>query len=348
MRHYARTSTAASLHARKWSQMMRFSRLGALVLISVTVLIGTNCSYYNRIMARKDLVEGSNAYKERDFDEAQRLFRSAIGRDPDGDNIEGRTAQLFLARTLHSEYIGNRQKREVAEAAINEYQKALEMNPNDQSSYKAIASLYENLQRPDDWLKWVTERANNTSIPPEQRAEALTSLTAKKNSCANDITDTEQTKKTVTVDGKPTFQFVKPANPADYQTLRSCINDGMSLIDQALALEPEQVKNAASFDIRGSTDQELRQMQDLLKVFESARSYKASLLVQSMRLAEMDGNTAERDRLRDASEEARASFLQLSEVVKKIQAEIDRRIAAAAAAAPGGSGTVPGDTDAGQ
>ena len=35
----------------------------------------------------------------------------------------------------------------------------------------------------------------------EQRAEALTSLAAKKNTCANDITDTEQTKKTITKDG---------------------------------------------------------------------------------------------------------------------------------------------------
>jgi tetratricopeptide (TPR) repeat protein len=325
--------------------MMRFSRLGAIVLISVTVLLGANCSYYNRVMARKDLVDGSKSYKDRKFGEAENLFRRAVSRDPKGENLEGQTAQLFLARTLHSEYIGNRQDKAKAEEAIAEYQKALSQNPNDQSSYKAIASLYENLQQTDEWQRWVTGRSNNTSIPPEQRAEALTSLAAKKNTCANDITDTEQTKKTVSKEGKQVFQFVKPANPADFATLASCIQEGTALIDQAVALETPQVKNAGSFDVKGSSDKQLKDMQDMLRVFESARSYKASLLVQKMRQAEMDGNTAERDRLKSVSEEARASFLQLSEVVKKIQSEIDERAAAKAAEAPGG-GPAPGAANA--
>ena len=317
--------------------MMRFSRFGVIVLLSFTVLAGTNCTYYNRVMARKDLVDGSNAYKDRKFPEAQRLFRSAVARDPNGQFVEGQTAQLFLARTLHSQYIGNRQDRQLAEQAIAEYKKALELNPNDQSSYKAIASLYENLQMTDQWLQWVTARSTNTTIPPEQRAEALTSLAAKKNSCANDLTDTEQTKKTITKDGKPAFQFVKPENPQDYSTLSACIQEGTTLIDQAIALETPQVKNAASFDIKGATDAQLKEMQDLLKVFESARSYKASLLIQKMRLAEMEGNTAERDRLKDEAEKAREEFLALSDVVKKIQTEIDERKAKVAAEAPGGA-----------
>jgi len=288
-------------------------------------------------MARKDLVDGSKAYKDRKFPEAQNLFRSAVARDPNGEFVEGQTAQLFLARTLHSEYIGNRQNRALAEEAISEYQKALTLNQNDQSSYKAIASLLENLQRPDEWLEWVTKRSNNTSIPPEQRAEALISLAAKKNSCSNDLTDTEQTKKTVTKEGKQAFQFVKPTNPQDYTTLVSCVNDGNALIDQALSLETPQVKNAASFDIKGSTDQHLREMQELLRVFESARSYKASLLVQQMRVAEMEGNEAERDRLKNAADAARESFLSLSEIVKKIQAEVDMRTSNKPAEAPGGA-----------
>ena len=90
---------------------MRFSRLGILVLILFTVFIGTNCSYYNRIMARKSLVDGASAYKNRKFAEAEQLFRNAVSRDPEGKTLEGKTAQLFLARTLHSEYIGDRENR---------------------------------------------------------------------------------------------------------------------------------------------------------------------------------------------------------------------------------------------
>lgn len=318
---------------------MRLSRLGVFALLAIAVFLGSSCGYYNRVMARKDLVDGSNAYKGRKFPEAEQLFRDAVARDPKGETHEGKMAQLFLARTLHSQFIGDRQNKAKAEEAISEYQKALALNPEDQSSYKAIASLYENLQQSDKWLDWVTKRSQNTSIPPQQRAEALTSLAARKNSCANDITDTEATKKTVTKDGKQAFQFIKPANPSEFETLKQCIDEGLKLIDQAIAAETPEVKNAASINVKALSDAELVQKQDLLKVFESARSYKASLTIQSMRVAEMDGRTEDRDRLKTESDALRKSFLDLSDVVKKIQQEIDDRKAAAAAAAPGGGGT---------
>ncbi len=308
--------------------MMRFSRLGVFVFISITVLIGSNCSYYNRVIARKNLVDGSKAYKDHKFKEAEQLFRDAVARDPNGETDEGKFAQLFLARTLHSEFIGNRQEKALAEEAIVQYQKALAQNPDDQSSYKAVASLYENLQKNDEWLKWVTARSVNTSIPAEQRAEALTSLAAKKNTCANDITDTEKTKKTVTKDGKQTFQFVKPESEEELATLKACIDEGTKLIDQAIALETDKAKNAKNLNIKSLSDKELVVNQDLLKAFESARSYKASLLFQSMRLAEMEGRTADRDRLKQEGEAARQSFIELSDVVKGIQTEIDDRAAA--------------------
>jgi hypothetical protein len=427
-------------------------------------------------MARKNLVDGSEAYKGRKFPEAEQFFRAAVARDPKGETIEGKTAQLFLARTLHSEYIGNRsfafseadflgpkglalteklragadplskwiygqlspdtikqyenylaapsgtddevkkkndlgkshlnqlatdlnkginngqsiydqsrfagitlseftkqymaqpnptpdkiirlnrllledaypneiQRRPKAEDAIAEYQKALDLDPNDQSSYKAIASLYENLQRTDDWLRWVTARSQNQNIKPEYRAEALTSLSAKKNTCANEITDTEKTKKTVTEGGKQVFKFLKPANSQDFETLKQCVAEGTALIDQAMAIEPAEVKNAASFDIKKGTDKQLADELDLLKVFESARSYKASLLFQAMRLAEMDGRTADRDRLKTEAEAARTAFLALSDIVKKINDEMDDRKAAKEAEATGGNKVVANNSN---
>lgn len=240
-------------------------------------------------------------------------------------------------RTLHSEFIGDRKNTAKAEEAISQYQKALQQDPKDQSSYKAVASLYENLQKPDDWLKWVTARSANTSIPPEQRAEATTSLAAKKNTCANDITDTEKTKKTITKDGKQTFQFVKPESTEDYEALKVCIDEGTKLIDQAIALESAEVKNAASINVGALSDKDLAAKQDLLKVFESARSYKASLIFQAMRLAEMEGRTPDRDRLKTEGDAARKDFLDLSTVVKKLQDEVERRVEIKQAEATGGN-----------
>lgn len=316
-----------------WSRKMRSSRLGILVLLTLSVFLTANCGYYNRIMSRKNLVDGSLAYKERKFEEAEDLFRRAAARDPEGETLEGRTAQLFLARTLHSRFIGDRKVTSKADEAIVEYQKALRVDPNDQSSYKAIASLYENLQRPDDWQRWVNERAANTSILPQNRAEALTSLAARQNTCANEITDTEATKKTVTKDGKPSFQFVKPENPDELARLQTCVTEGTRLIDQSVALEPEAVRNMKNLDVKSLTDEQLKTNLDLLRVFESARSYKASLRLQAMRLAEMEGREADRDRLKQEADQARAEFLELSNVSKAVQDEIDARRTAADEAA---------------
>ncbi len=290
-------------------------------------------------MARKDLVDGSAAYKNRKFDDAEKLFRKAIARDPKGENLEGRMAQLFLARTLHSIYIGNRKESVKAEEAIKEYQKALVQDPKDQSSYKAVASLYENLQKTDEWLDWVTKRSQNTTIPGEHRAEALTSLAAKKNTCANDISDTEATKKKTTKDGKPAYNYVKPASPEDYEKFKQCVADGTQFIDQAIALEPEPVKSATTLNVKSLSDADLKSKQDLLKVFESARSYKTSLLYQASYLAEMDGRGEDHTRLKGEADAFRQKFLELTDVVKKIQAEIDERVAAKEAAATGKAAT---------
>lgn len=335
---------------------MRFSRFGVLAFIAFTVLLGANCSYYNRVMARKNLVDGAKAYKDRKFPEAEARFRYAASLDPNGDTVEGRTAQLSLARTLHSEYIGNRSDKGKAQAALDEYKKSLppslkelketsaayEKSPNSEeaqrkyyqslsavnSSSSAIASLYENLAQPDQAKAWQNEIAGNNDYPPTARARALSAIAARSNTCANEISDTEATKKTVQKDGKEAFQFVKPANPQDFDTMKQCVAEGLKYIDQAAALEPPQVKTADTIDIKKISDTEIELDLEIFKVFESARSYKASLTVQAMRAAEMEGNNAERDRLKAEAEVAKENFKKLSDVVKKLQAEKDERIAA--------------------
>jgi hypothetical protein len=268
---------------------MRFSRIGTIVLIFTTVLIGANCSYYNQIIARKNLVDGGKAYKNRKFQEAEQLFRDAISRDPNGENLEGRTAQLFLARTLHSIYIGNRSDTAKAEEAIGEYKKVLAKDIKDNSSFKAVANLLENLNKKDEWLNWITERANNENVPPEQRAEALTSLAAKQYSCANDISDAESVKKEVTKDGKAAYQFTKPANPADFEQLKQCAQKGSEIIDKAAQLDPNS---------------------------DSVWSYKANMLIQQMRIAEMDGNNDLKEKLKVEAETAKGKFTELAKIKK--------------------------------
>lgn len=335
---------------------MRLSRLGILVLLAFAVSLGSSCGFYNQIMARKNLVDGSKAYKDRKFQEAENLFRAAAARDSKGDTLEGRTAQLSLARTLHSIYIGNRSDKSKADEALNEYVKSLpqylkslkttkadyESETTDLKKQKdylgdltavdntssAIANLYENIEQPDKAKEWQVQVSNNADYPETARAHAMSFLSSKFSSCANDITDTEKTKKTVKKDGKDVFQFTKPESAEDFSKLKECIEQGTKLADQALTLETDLVKNAKSIDIKGSSDAQLALDKEILGVFDSARAYKASLLIQAMRMAEMDGRTADRDRLKQEAEAANSRRLELSEVLKNIKVEVEARAAA--------------------
>lgn len=264
---------------------MRFSRLGILSVVLVTVLMGANCGYYNRIVTRKNLVDGAQAYKDRKFQDAEQLFRYAVSRDPQLQTEEGKQAQLFLARTLHSQFIGDRQKTGLAEGAIDEYKKALAGDIKDQNSFNAVANLLENLNKNDEWLKWVTDRADNGSVPEKQRAEALTKLAAKKYSCANDISDVDPVKKTVTKDGKQVFQFTKPTDSAAFDTFKKCVEEGLDLANRAEKLDTES---------------------------DAVWSYKANMLIQQSRLAEMEGNKELEDAAQAEADKAKARFTELA------------------------------------
>jgi tetratricopeptide (TPR) repeat protein len=313
----------------KWSHKMRLSRLGIIVLIAFTIITGANCSYYNRIVARKNLVDGATAYKERKFQAAEELFRKTVEIDPNAETMEGETAQLFLARTLHSEYIADRKNTAKGEEAIQAYKKVLAKNVNDQGSFKALASLLDTLGRKDESAQLVNERAANTSVKPEYRAEAFTSMAARQYSCANEISDVEPVKKTVKKDGKDVYEYTKPANPDDFAKLKTCADEGIRLIDQAIALEPAEVQQAKNLDPSTLTPQQIDAKSEILKIFSSAWSYRANLLYQKMRIAEMDGNTAEKDSFKAKGDEARAVFTSINEADKKLEGEKEARKKAA-------------------
>lgn len=309
---------------------MRISRAGIFVLIAFTVLAGTGCS---RIIARKDLVDGAKAYKDRKYDKAEELFRDAISRDQSQD-----TAQLFLARTLHSQYAADRTKTEKAVEAIAQYKKTIEeykqkvqnsplimsgdvspcnysddeirrMPPDKKpafdafkilgDSYKAVANLLDNLQKTDERIAWLNQWGADESLPGCLRAEPYTSLASKENTCANDITEIPEVKKTVTKDGKSAFSFVKPEKPEDLELLKGCIQRGTDLINKAAELNPNS---------------------------DSIWSYKTSLLIQNMRLAEMEARTEDKDKFKAESDKAKERFMELAKTKKeKTDAEEARR-----------------------
>lgn len=450
---------------------MRLSRVGILIVILSIILVGTNCSSYNRLITRRNLVDGAQAYKDRKFAEAEAFFRKAVEIDPEAKTDEGKTARLFLARTIHSQYVGSRNyelaptdfkdpqrpvqlvefirklsakadpvseflygklrpetqqllgqvfdslllpenelanekkenikqfvklffedlntvikeesiydqnrfskvtlsdftkeylakqptgslvvrlnrllledaypeiiKRAKPEDAIKLYRASVADNLTDQSSYNAVANLYETLggQFPEErdkwmqeWEKWTTERADNTNVASKYRADAYASLASKQYSCANEISEAEAVKKTVKKDGKDVFQFTKPENPADYEKFTQCIQKGVELIDKGVALEDDEARNGKTAEIKPLKGGEMAKLDESVKIWAKVWSYKSSLMNQSLRWAEMDNRMPEKDAFKLKADEARAKFLEYIQVEKKIETEKEERARAA-------------------
>jgi hypothetical protein len=302
---------------------MKMSRIGMLSLIILALLSTTGC--VGGIMARKNIVDGATAYNGRKYAEAEVLFRKALEWDK-----SQKVAQLFLARTLHSVYASDKTQTAKADEAIGEYKKiipeykkeviekkkALDAKPNDEkakqeyagslsilsSSVSAVANLLDVTGKKDEWAVFQNEIGEDAEMPAEVRSNSLTSLASKQYSCANDISDAEPVKKTIEKGDKSEFTFTKPADAAEFEKFKGCVAKGTELINKAIDIQKQ-----------GNVET------------DSTWSYKASLLVQQMRLAEMEGRTADKDAVKKQSEEAKTKFNELANARREKEEEAERK-----------------------
>lgn len=273
---------------------MKVSRVGILILLVTAFVSLTGCSIVNKVRARNELNDGAKAYKERKFEEAAQHFSLAMTLDP----AEKRT-EVFMARTLHQQYLTNRaapDNMRKAEEAIRVYQQILTDNPNDEVTNDAIGSLIGALKGPPALVEWRTKRANDERVKPEYRAKAFTFLAGEKYNCVNEIT--EASKDTIQKGNEAVFVFKKPENAEDFAKAKQCADEGLGLIERALSLD----------DTRSSP-----------------YSYKASLLIQKSRLAEMDGNNGDKDKFKAEADAPKKRFQELIEAEAKKKEEEEKR-----------------------
>jgi len=242
------------------------------------------------VQARYELSLGALAYKERKFEKAEEHFKRALSLVP-----ADAYAMRILARTLHQQYLAKRTHEKnirKGEEAIEIYQRILIADTNDEATNRAVAHLLELIRGEKARDEWLIRRSEDEKVKAEYRADALTSLASRKYNCVSKITETS--KKTVEEGDEIVYVFEKPEESEEFDTAKQCAEEGLKLINRALELN--------------ETD-------------DSAWSYKASLLIQKGRLAEMEGNIAERDKFRLEGELAKKRFLDLSEEKNKINQE---------------------------
>ncbi|HZB43904.1 MAG TPA: hypothetical protein VE360_01600 [Pyrinomonadaceae bacterium] len=263
---------------------MKLSRITTLGAIALLVSLSTGCGMVNRIRAKNSLNEGAKAYRAGDYKMAEEKFRESYELDPTQKN-----APTLIARAIMQQYKPGVEKPEnaqKAQAALEEYQKILGNDPNNEEAFNAIVYLYRQTKNEEKEREWLVQRANLSTVPNEKRAVANIILASKQWDCAYEIT--EGNKQTDPV--KATIKYVKPANQADFEKALGCVREGLKLAEQAISLD------AAN---------------------PNAWSQKANLLREMSKLAEMDGNATQKDEYEKQFQDALAKHTQLSDEVRK-------------------------------
>jgi tetratricopeptide (TPR) repeat protein len=189
-----------------------------------------------------------------------------------------------------------------AQQAIEAYQSILQKNPQDEEAYKAIAYLYGAIKEEQKLRDWITSRATNDSIEPTKRAEAYIVLASKDWQCSFNITEAPSVKVT-TVDptnNKATVTYRKPADAKEFNQAQMCVKQGLAEAENAIKFDPNN---------------------------ESAWSYKTNLLLESSKLAEMDGKTDQKAQLTKEYEAALKRTTELSAEARKRKDEAARQAA---------------------
>ena len=243
--------------------------------------------------SRREMNLGAREYSAGRYAEAEQHFRRALELDPEGKNL-----RLYIARAVQQQYKPDDTSPEniaAGERAVAAYRDILAKDPTNDDAFKAIAFLYGQMKQDDKMQEHLLARANDFSAPNEKRAEVFTILASRQWRCAYDVTERQENKTTENVQDKPVVRYKMPADAGDLIRARQCVTEGLSLAEQAAALDPKSA---------------------------NALSYKANLLREAAKLSEMEGDAAQKAAYERQYEEASESHKRLSaEAAQKAHAE---------------------------
>ncbi len=278
---------------------MNFSRTGIVAILAVIVIGSSGCSVINRIRAKNELNEAAREYRQAHLPEAEVHARKALELDP-----SNKTAPMFIARIVHRQYrrgINTPENIAKANEAIAEYLKILQADPKNEEAYKAIADLYGAIKEDQKQRDWIIQRANDNGADPQKRSEAYVILASKDWHCSNEITDLPANKVTTIANNKATVSYKKPKDEKDFQTARMCATRGLEESENAIRYDPNS---------------------------ESAWSYKTNLLLEAMKLAEMEGKNDDKAKLEKQQLDAQKKTEELSKINQKKKEEEEAKKAA--------------------
>ena len=135
--------------------------LTLFLAVGSLALVGSGCK---QLKSRDQINQGVTAFKGAQYPEAVEHFKQAVDLDPGFV-----TARLYLATAYMQQYIPGAETPEntqMAQAAMDQFNKVLETDPKNTVAIASIASLYLNEKKLDDAQQWYEKLA---SVDPKNK-----------------------------------------------------------------------------------------------------------------------------------------------------------------------------------
>jgi len=273
---------------------MRFSLpgIGIPAILVFFVIVTSGCTVVNKIRAKNELNETARAYREGHFEDAEQHAKRALYLDP-----SNKTAPIFIARVIHQQYkpgVDQPDNIQRARDAIAAYQHVLQDDPSKEQTeeaFKAISYLLAATKDDAQLRDWIMKRANDSSQPSEKRAEAFAILAGKDWDCSFKVTELPDVKITSTeAGGTAKVTYKKPSQQKDFDNIQKCVARGLEEAETAIKYDPNN---------------------------ESAWSYKTNLLIERAKIADMNGDTAQKAELERQAQIAGKRAIALAEERRK-------------------------------
>lgn len=213
--------------------------LGAIVALT---MLGSGCEYARKVIAKDKLNQGMIEYNKGNYKNAQEFFKDASETDPNNP-----TTWLCLGATKVKDYkreIDDAKKKDLANQALEVYQKALSLANNNCSTVdnalSYIAVIHDDMRNTDEWRKVMEERATNQCIKKESQSQSYYGIGVNYWQCSYDQTTRYQDK---TMFSNDAFHYRKmdysPEALTDRQKAQTCVTKGFEYLEKALQIEPE-------------------------------------------------------------------------------------------------------------
>jgi tetratricopeptide (TPR) repeat protein len=269
---------------------MRFSqsRIGATAILALFVVASAGCTVVNKIRAKSELNDAAQSYRDGHIEEAEAHAKRALYLDPDNP-----TAPIFVARIIHQQYkqgVDTPDNIAKAKEAIEAYKQVLQKDPTNEEAYKAISVLYAFTKDDQNLRDWIMRRANDPSMSNEKRADAYAILSGKDWDCSFRVTELPDVKQTAVEAGSAKVTYKKPREQKDLDKIQRCVVQGLQEAETAIKLDANN---------------------------ESAWSYKTNLLLESAKIADMNGEADKKVAYQKQADVAQKRATALSEERRK-------------------------------